>query len=353
MATPPRSLHILAWTTLLCALPLISIGGLVTSTGAGMAVPDWPNSFGYNMFALPWGQWLGEGSFESGVFQEHTHRLLGTVVGFAAIILCGLAWWRGTRTLAVLSTVMLVTIVVQGLMGGFRVTENSTLLSFIHGVFGQIVFALTAVMVVMTGRWWANARQRRGGTWLIRLGTAGVALVVLQLLLGAAMRHDTDRNYVTGAGAGLAIPDWPLHYGEVLPPLDEAAIAAVNVERAEMNLPPTNAKHVGIHFAHRIGAYVTAGVLIAFAVIAFRHGHKIGVIVGILVIAQVTLGILTVLYRKPADIATTHQAIGALLLATTVVAALRMWRVYAQEPSHAAAPAADPHPTPTSAPALP
>ncbi|MEM6314573.1 MAG: COX15/CtaA family protein, partial [Planctomycetota bacterium] len=117
-----------------------------------------------------------------------------------------------------------------------------------------------------------------------------------------------------------------------------------------------NAKHVGIHFAHRIGAYVTAGVLIAFAVIAFRHGHKIGVIVGILVTAQVTLGVLTVLYRKPADIATTHQAIGALLLATTVVAALRMWRVYAQEPSHATAPAADPHsarPTPTSAPALP
>lgn len=293
-----------------------------------MAVPDWPNSFGYNMFALPWGQWLGAGSYESGVFQEHTHRLLGTVVGLTAIVLCALAWWRGTRILAILATVLLLTIIVQGLMGGFRVTENSVLLSFIHGVFGQIVFALTAVMVLMTGRWWWTAQRKTDGTWLVRLGTAGVALVVLQLLLGAAMRHDTERNHVTGAGAGLAIPDWPLHYGRVLPPMGDDALAAANAQRAEMDLPPTTAHHVGVHFAHRIGAYLTAGVLVAFAIVALRHGHKIGGVIGVLVLLQLTLGILTVVYRKPADIATTHQAIGAILLAVTTVAALGMWRVY-------------------------
>lgn len=323
-----RSLHLLAWITCLCALPLISIGGLVTSTGAGLAVPDWPNSFGYNMFALPWNQWLGAHAYQSGVFQEHTHRLLGTVVGFTSIALCAVAWWRGNATLKLLTSLLLAAVIVQGLIGGFRVTEHSRLLSFLHGVFGQVVFAFAAVVVLLSGRWWLHAPQQTGGRWPVRLAMVGLGLVVMQLLLGAAMRHDGLRNHLTGAGAGLAVPDWPTHYGGLIPPTSAAGLAEANAERAALDLPPTTLHHIWLHMAHRLGAYVTATVLLTFTVVALRHRHRFPLLVGGLVLVQVTLGVLTVLYRKPADIATTHQAVGAILLAITTVATLRLWRVY-------------------------
>src|SRR4051812_12658954 len=89
---PPSSgtydvrLHALALLTAAATFPLIFLGGLVTSKGAGLSVPDWPNSYGYNMFLFPPSQWVG------GIFFEHTHRLLGTVVGFLAVSLAFKAW---------------------------------------------------------------------------------------------------------------------------------------------------------------------------------------------------------------------------------------------------------------------
>jgi cytochrome c oxidase assembly protein subunit 15 len=342
-AVPTRTTHWLAWGVWVTTLPLISLGGLVTSTGAGMAVPDWPNSFGYNMFALPWGQWLGEGSYTSGVFQEHAHRLFGTAAGFAAILLCGWAWWKERSTMVrMLATVVLLAVIVQGLMGGFRVTENSRLLSFLHGVFGQIVFATMTATIVVTSKWWWVGRkgQRDKGTkgrsavarrlaWV----TGGVlALIVVQLLLGAAMRHDPARNHLTGSGPGLAIPDWPLHYGNVLPPASGAALDAANAERAAMDLPPATMHGVWLHFAHRAGAYLTLTAALGLAWFAIKKrkflpaAWWLAATVGGLCIVQATLGILTVLLRKPADVATTHQFVGAILLATATAALLRAWR---------------------------
>ena len=336
---PPRRLtHVLAWTTALLALPLISLGGLVTSTGAGMAVPDWPNSFGYNMFALPWGQWLGEGSYTSGVFQEHTHRLVGTAVGLSAVLLAGWAWF-GERSQAIrtLATFVLLAIIVQGLMGGFRVTENSRLLSFLHGVFGQIVFATLAATVLVTSRWWHLRKKVAvpGGRTLLRLGQVGVALVIVQLLLGAAMRHDPARNHLTGSGAGLAVPDWPTSYGQVVPPVSDEGVALANAARVDLGLPDTTLGQVWLHTAHRVGAYTTAAVLLFTAVYVWRRRADLRgnvawpVTVGALVLVQVTLGVVTVLWRKPAEFATAHQFVGALLLAATVVTALRSARAFA------------------------
>ena len=74
-------LHALALLTAIATFPLICMGGLVTSHHAGMSVPDWPNSYGYNMFLFPPRLWIG------GIFYEHTHRLMGTVVGFLSILL--------------------------------------------------------------------------------------------------------------------------------------------------------------------------------------------------------------------------------------------------------------------------
>src|ERR1700741_5587079 len=89
---PKRLLHWFAVISTICVLGLICSGGLVTSHEAGMAVPDWPNSFGYNMFLFPVSHWIG------GVFFEHTHRLIASGVGLLTIALCVMTWLVENRT---------------------------------------------------------------------------------------------------------------------------------------------------------------------------------------------------------------------------------------------------------------
>ena len=338
-----RPLHGLAVLTAVATFPLVWMGGLVTSHGAGMSVPDWPNSFGYNMFAVPWDRWLGD--YAGGVFYEHTHRLLGSLLGLLAIALTATAWATSARRgLKWLATGVLLAVIAQGVMGGLRVTEVSPLLAVAHGVFGQAVFCLTAVAAVATGRWW-TARASRGRspaspggavTWAA-LGV--VALLGVQLTLGALMRHDPSRSPVAMTGAGLAIPDVPLSYGKLLPPVSAEGVAVVNATRAfDLGLPPVERWQIWLHFAHRLGAVaVTAGV-VALAAVAWRRARSDGrgewavlapaLLLPVLIAGQVTLGVLTVLWRKPADVATAHQALGALTLVTAAVALATAWRAF-------------------------
>src|SRR5437879_1626529 len=83
-------LHRFAILTSLASLGLIAVGGLVTSHEAGMAVPDWPNSYGYNMFLFPVSKWVG------GIFYEHTHRLVASTVGLFVVALT--RWLGGSRS---------------------------------------------------------------------------------------------------------------------------------------------------------------------------------------------------------------------------------------------------------------
>src|SRR3954469_14944924 len=111
-----RPLHLIALLTAAATFPLIFMGGLVTSHGAGMSVPDWPNSYGYNMFAFPIRLWRG------GVLYEHTHRLMGTVVGMLSIALTIAAWKLEPRRWARwLCYSVLAAVVFQGVLGGLRV----------------------------------------------------------------------------------------------------------------------------------------------------------------------------------------------------------------------------------------
>src|SRR5437588_5766919 len=106
------TLHRLALLTAAATFPLIFMGGLVTSHGAGLAVPDWPNSFGYNMFLFPPSRWVG------GIFYEHTHRLMGTVVGMLSIALTVWAWRTELRRwVRWLVTGLLLAVCVQGTLG--------------------------------------------------------------------------------------------------------------------------------------------------------------------------------------------------------------------------------------------
>lgn len=389
---PSFALRVTLVLLAVCTFPLIWMGGLVTSHGAGLSVPDWPNSFGYNMFALPWGKWVGP--YAGGIFYEHTHRLLGSLVGLLAVAATCLAWGSGrragvrrwllrlcivsavvavplwfaqqfsligqssakavghavsgfgslailtvilawprrrhaTNSLAWLITAILLAIIVQGLMGGFRVTETSLLLAKLHAAFGQIVFAgAVGLAVVASSR--AVSRLGRAPALVRGLSVLLVGLLLFQLGVGVLMRHDPTRDHTTGAGAGLAIPDWPLHYGKPLPPADSATLAELNRARAfEMKLPPVTLWQVWLHFTHRTGGYITAIVALTLVTVWLRQIRTGRVVVGMLggfVIAQVTLGVLTILWRKPADVATLHQATAALLLAWAVWAALLAWR---------------------------
>src|SRR5688500_19152562 len=133
------------------------MGGLVTSLGAGMSVPDWPNSYGYNMFTFPPSKWVG------GIFYEHTHRLMGTVVGMLSIALTVVAWrTEPRRWVRWLATGVLGAVIFQGVLGGLRVLLVELDLAIVHAGFAQAVLCLTGLMWVATSKWWVEARSTGG-----------------------------------------------------------------------------------------------------------------------------------------------------------------------------------------------
>src|SRR5215212_1997748 len=148
------TLHRLALLTAIATFPLIFMGGLVTSHGAGMSVPDWPNSYGYNMFLFPPSKWVG------GIFYEHTHRLMGTVVGMLSIVLCVQAWRTDRRRhVRWLATAVLGAVIFQGVLGGLRVVLVKLDLAIVHACFAQAFFCLSALASVVTSKWWMQARE--------------------------------------------------------------------------------------------------------------------------------------------------------------------------------------------------
>src|SRR5438552_948170 len=139
-------LHRAAQITAVATLLLIFMGGLVTSHGAGMSVPDWPNSYGYNMFAFPVSQWTG------GIFYEHTHRLWASAVGLMTTVLTILIWVKDSRKwMKWLGIVAFLLVIAQGVLGGLRVTMKMDNLGIFHGVIAQAFFVLTCVIAFCTG----------------------------------------------------------------------------------------------------------------------------------------------------------------------------------------------------------
>lgn len=384
--------HWLALFTALATLLLIFLGGLVTSHQAGMSVPDWPNSYGYNMFLFPPSDWVG------GILYEHTHRLLASAVGFCAVVLTLIAWGpsqrptarrfirnialvcsaialgavlvlaigssiggvtpavqntlsqtaigfagvfacaavayfcrnRKPRWLRWLAVSVLAAVILQGVLGGLRVVLIKLDLAIIHACVAQAFFCLMAFLALATSRWWYQSKplpDRSSGRPLVILGAVTVAVIYLQLIVGATMRHYR---------AGLAIPDLPLAYGKLLPPVDQGQLNAANAFRFRMQ-PPLDSVTLGqiwLHFGHRIGAVlVTLAVLALAGMVIGRYRHrpqlsKPAVLLIVLLAAQLTLGVLTVLLRKPADIASTHVAVGALVLVTTFWLTASAARIY-------------------------
>jgi cytochrome c oxidase assembly protein subunit 15 len=210
-------------------------------------------------------------------------------------------------------------------------------LAIVHACFAQAFFCLAAMTAVVTSRWWQDApgvsRQPDGaaGRRLAVLAAVCVSAIYAQLVVGATMRH---------YDAGLAIPDLPLAYGKLLPPIDAAGLREANALRAwESGLKPVTRSQVWLHFGHRVGALVVTGMVVALVLTVVRRHRaerallRPALLAGVLVIVQVTLGVLTVLWRKPADVASAHVAVGALVLVTTFVTAVRAARLYARRPA--------------------
>jgi len=329
--SPPwhnQSVHLIALLTAAATFPLIFMGGLVTSHQAGLAVPDWPNSYGYNMFLFPPRYWVG------GVLYEHTHRLMATVVGFLSTLLTVAAWPYERRPwVRWLATSVLIGVIFQGILGGLRVVFKNLDLAIVHACVAQAFFCLAASAALVTSNWWRSAPDLSAtpDRPLFRAAFITVIIIYLQLIVGATMRHEQ---------AGLAIPDFPLTFGHILPPAPSAVDSAFRTaalhnwpDPALSLLAHVTAWQIYLQFAHRIGALI---VTIAIGVLSFlvlkspARAHLIPLTAMLLslLLAQITLGILTVLLRKPADIASLHVAVGALTLLTTFIITVRTARLF-------------------------
>ena len=288
-----------------CTVLLIAAGGMVTSTGSGLSVPDWPNSYGWFMFTFPMSKWVG------GIRYEHTHRLIASTVGFLTIILA--IWtWRVDRRAWVrrLGFAALGAVVLQGFLGGLTVLLLlPPAISTFHAGLAQLFFCMTIALALVTSPSWTRATSLNDPV-LRRHTLATTVLVYCQILVGATMRH---------IGAGLAIPTFPLAFGHVLPP--------------DWTTP------IAVHFAHRVGAVlVFAAVTLTTAHIWHWHRPQRDLIrpatlLFILVCSQATLGALVVMSALQPIINTAHVVNGALVLATSVVLTLRVLHRTLQQPA--------------------
>jgi cytochrome c oxidase assembly protein subunit 15 len=327
-------LHRFATFVAACTVLLVLAGSLVTSTGSGLAVPDWPTTYGWSLFTFPPSKWVG------GILYEHGHRLIASGVGLLTIVLTAWLWLKEPRRwMRWLGVAALATVVAQGVLGGLTVLFFlPAAVSTAHAGLAEIFFSLTIAIALFTSPGWIGgylptdggnaARQGpsrpAGGLddpMLRRVATATTGLIYAQILVGATMRH---------TNAGLAIPDFPLMFGHLVPDHWDAKIA--------------------IHFAHRVGAAIVTLAIVATAGHVWYHDRRHrelarpAALLLILVAAQVTLGALTVLTARDVWINSLHVVCGALVLTTSLVLTLRSWRVMFGEavPVEMTAPSGEP-----------
>lgn len=253
---------------------LIFAGAMVTSTGSGLAVPDWPLSYGMVMPPMV-----------GGIFYEHGHRMIAATVGFLTVLQAiFLQIWEPKRFLRRLGWAAVGAVIAQGLLGGLTVLFLlPKSISISHAALAEIFFCLNVSIAFF-------ARPARAASSApVVASRVLVALVFLQILIGALMRH---------LGAGLAIPDFPLSFGHVIPAFTSLAIA--------------------VNFAHRLGALVVTGAIIYVAMKTARYRWALLGVVAL----QITLGAFTVWSAKHPIITSLHVACGALTLAVSLMTAL-------------------------------
>jgi cytochrome c oxidase assembly protein subunit 15 len=282
-------LHRFALLTALATFPLLFVGGLVTSTGSALAVPDWPTTFGYNMFLYPL-----SGMVE-GILYEHSHRLLGALVGFLTIILALGLWLQESRWwLRWLGTMALAAVILQGVLGGLRVVLLQHTLAIIHACLAQALFALLVSIACFTA-----PEQYRSPTEppvadlgrLHRLCVVTTGLIYVQMVFGAILRHTGARLDAHLLFAGLVA----MH------------VLVINV-------------HVWRHHVEQ-SALVRPILLLSTLLIAQLSLGLGAYLVKYTVMAEIVMPFARV------SLTTMHLAVGSLMLATCVVLTLRTYRL--------------------------
>jgi cytochrome c oxidase assembly protein subunit 15 len=297
--------------TAAATLGLIGLGGLVTSKGVGMAVPDWPTTYGQNMFLFPVSQWVG------GIFYEHTHRLAASTVGLLTTVLAAWLWLKESRPwLRWLGVTAFFLVVFQGVLGGLRVTLMKDQIGIFHAGLAQTFFVLVCLIALFVSRWWqavTPTSAKVASPRLRNLLLVAALLIYGQLILGATMRHQH---------AGLAVPDFPLAYGKLWPDTAPDTILRINQQRVDpRDFKPVTKAQIQLHMTHRM---VAVGILAAVAVCVWRCRRELGgrhflarlsLFWLELVILQAALGAWTVWSNKSSDITTIHVVTGAMSLA--------------------------------------
>ncbi len=317
-------LHRFIIFTTCCTFLLVVAGGMVTSTDSGLSVPDWPTTYGHFMFAFPLDQMVG------GIFYEHSHRMIASWVGFLTVIMAIWLWKKEERRwVRNLGFAALGTVIAQGILGGLTVLFLlPPSVSVSHATLAQTFFSIMVALSLITSTWWRSPQANSGPNEktfsLPTIALATSILVYLQLIIGAVMRH---------THSGLAVPDFPLAYGQVFPSLTPESLDSYNQLLLRMNLrlaadDPITAPQIVIHMIHRLIALVVSGGIIwtSTRLLAYRRKSRrlffIGIALLVLLATQITLGALTVLTAKNVLIATAHVANGAALLACCIMAFL-------------------------------
>lgn len=327
-------LHWLVWLTALTVFPLIWAGGLVTTTNAGMAVPDWPGTYGYNMFLYPWTTWFF-GPWD--LFIEHGHRLLGSLAGIWCLLLVGVALClRTPNQVRWLAMGALVLVITQGVMGGVRVLNVDREIARLHGCLGPAFFAYLMAIGVITSRWWQRVataaywkaqhdNEESAATWsseyvhasrlverrlrsqrFLTLVVLGLAYV--QLVLGASMRHvpvSADPNY-------FRVLVWFHIAGAGCTAVSVAALCLAPRCRAPGLIAPRwiLAGLVGLQIGLGLGTWVLKyGYPEWFAEYIFAQSLRI---------------VSNDFYQV--QVVTAHVAIGSLILAVATFLLTRLWR---------------------------
>ena len=279
--------HRLAVITACATFPLLFIGGLVTSKGAGLAVPDWPTTFGYNMFLYPWSKMVGN------IFYEHSHRLVASAVGVLTIALALSLWLQERRKwLRWLGAFALALVVLQGVLGGLRVTLLEQSLAIVHASLAQAFFALVVSLALFTSAEWreqiAEPPLADYGR-LRRLAAVTTGLIYLQILFGAVLRH-----------TGLRLDAHLLF----------AALVTLHVVLLTVRIFKNHSDDLRLT---RPALFLSATLLVQLFLGTVSY-----------------LGKFTTILRIPVDatvlFTTTHLAVGALMLATSLVVTLRCYR---------------------------
>jgi heme a synthase len=306
-------LHRFAFFTAIATLFLICSGGMVTSKGVGLAVPDWPTTFGYNMFLFPFSKWVG------GIFFEHTHRLIASFVGFLTIILAVWLWLGQDRCwLRNLGFAALALVILQGVLGGLRVTLLKDEIGVFHACVAQMFFGVLVVITLATSRLWQRLSISIPSTAarsLARVAILTTTIISAQLALGATMRHQ-HRD--------LAILDFPTAYGQIIPTITTAKLAKINEWRNARALSEVTPFNIWLQMAHRFLALIIAAGVVA-CLLRSRAAELRATPLArfsdtwfLFLACQITLGAWVIWSNKAADIATAHVALGATMLALGV-----------------------------------